>query len=482
MNPWAIHVGANDRPRLELTGLATRSTSHAWVVRCTAPEVRAGGVADAASDVYALGAILGLFATVRPTTEMLRGLIERATATDPDARPSANEIARMIAGSPTLTTGRVPIQHDADTRPSRPGMGLALGRFELVRQLGVGAMGEVWEARDTAGGPNVAIKLLKPEIASDAELLRRFRKEARVLAKVGSPYIANIIDLNEDRGLHYLVLELVTGGSVAAALRKLERLPERFAFDIIADTCRALAEPHRLGIVHRDIKPDNMMFVRAGLELETAPVGQVIKLGDFGIARLVESQAADGATREGTVLGTPEFMAPEQCQGAQVTPATDVYALGCCLYALIAGHPPFTIKDDNQMGVILQHLNERRTAARGCTGGRRAGRALSREGSEATTTGRGGSARRDRTDVRRHRGADHRASGAAGGARDLGDHVHVRVGARELAGGAVAVRLEHREDESRDRPRAGAVRDRIDEDLDAHARRRPGINASPACR
>ena len=85
-------------------------------------------------------------------------------------------------------------------------------------------MGEVWEARDTAGGPNVAIKLLKPEIAADAELLRRFRKEARVLAKVGSPYIANFIDLNEDRGLHYLVLELVAGGSVAAALRKLGKL------------------------------------------------------------------------------------------------------------------------------------------------------------------------------------------------------------------------------------------------------------------
>ncbi|MEO8845894.1 MAG: protein kinase [Kofleriaceae bacterium] len=355
LNPWTIHVGANDRPRLELTGLATRSTSHAWVVRCTAPEVRAGGVADAASDVFALGEMLALFATVRATTEMLRGLIERATATDPDLRPSANEIARMIAGAPTLTTGKVAIQQE---RPSRPGMGLALGRFELVRQLGVGAMGEVWEARDTAGGPNVAIKLLKPEVAGDAELLRRFRKEARVLAKVGSPYIANIIDLNEDRGLHYLVLELVAGGSVATALRKLERMPERFAMDIVADTCRALAEPHRLGIVHRDIKPDNMMFVRAGLELETAPVGQVIKLGDFGIARLVESQAADGATREGAVLGTPEYMAPEQCQGAQVTPATDVYALGCCLYALIAGHPPFTIKDDNQMGVILQHLNE----------------------------------------------------------------------------------------------------------------------------
>src|SRR5207244_667385 len=158
--------------------------------------------------------------------------------------------------------------------------------------------------------------------------------------KVGSAHIANFLDLNEDRGLHYLVLELVPGGSVGAALRRMQRLPERLALAIVADACRALAEPHRLGIVHRDLKPDNMMFVRAGLELETAPLGQVIKLGDFGIARSSgavseDNVSPDGATREGAVIGTPEYMAPEQCQGAQVTAATDVYALGCCLFALI---------------------------------------------------------------------------------------------------------------------------------------------------
>ena len=356
LHPWAVHVGANDRPRLELTGLELRP-AHAWIARCVAPEVEVGGAPDAASDVYALGALLQLLAEPRAASEMLRGLIDRALSPDPDTRPSALELSRNLAGTPTKVTGRVEIQAAPElARPSRPGLGLRLGRFELVRQLGVGAMGEVWEARDGAGA-SVAIKLLKPEIAADAELLRRFRKEARVLAKVGSPFIANFIDLNEDRGLHYLVLELVPGGSVAAAQKRLARFPERFALDVIADTCRALVEPHRLGIVHRDIKPDNMMFVRAGLELERAPVGQVIKLGDFGIARLVE-QHNEGMTREGAVLGTPEFMAPEQCQGAQVTPATDVYALGCCLFALIAGDPPFVIKDDNQMAVILAHLNE----------------------------------------------------------------------------------------------------------------------------
>ncbi|HEX5058155.1 MAG TPA: serine/threonine-protein kinase, partial [Kofleriaceae bacterium] len=365
LDPWAVHVGASDRPRIELTGLAMRSLDHAWVQRCIAPEAR-DGVAEAASDVYAIGALLDIFATGRKPGEAgassdgVMAIIAEATAADPDARPSATELVRKLAGAGTVVQRNTLRSAEIETaRPSRPGLGLQLGRFELVKQLGAGAMGEVWEARDNAGGPNVAIKLLKPEVAADADLLSRFRKEGRVLAKVGSPFIANFIDLNEDKGLHYLVLELVAGGSVAGALRRLGKLPERLALGIIADTCRALIEPHRLGIVHRDIKPDNMMFVRAGIELEASPTGQLVKLGDFGIARLSEHNSGpEGATREGAVLGTPEFMAPEQCQGAQITPATDVYALGCCLFALVAGRPPFVIQDDNQMAVILAHLKE----------------------------------------------------------------------------------------------------------------------------
>ncbi len=351
LHPWAVHVGSSDRPRIELTGLAMHSASHPWVEYCRAP----GDFTDPTSDVFALGALLQLFAERLDIPEGLRSIIDDAMAPDPDARPTSAELMRRLVGASTV---RTTLQEIEVARPPRPGLGLQLGRFELAKQLGAGAMGEVWEARDTTGGPNVAIKLLRPEIAADDELLRRFRKEGRVLAKVGSPFIANVIDLNEDKGLHYLVLELVAGGSVAVAVRRLGKLPERLALSIIADTCRALAEPHRLGIVHRDVKPDNMMFVRAGLELEAEPAGQLVKLGDFGIARLHESHVPEGATREGAVLGTPEFMAPEQCQGVQVTAATDVYALGCCLFALIAGRPPFVTPDDNQMAVILQHLRE----------------------------------------------------------------------------------------------------------------------------
>ena len=360
LHPWSIQVGTGDRVRLELTGLATRHNDHEWIARCRAPEVAAGGVPDAAADVFALGSLLELLLGSR-VTDPVRVLIDEMVAVDPEMRASAAQIARQLDElthtAPTIVSGaHAPI--DPGMRQSRPSLGLRLGRFELVKQLGAGAMGEVWSARDTTGGADVAIKLLRPEIAAEAELLRRFRKEARVLAKVGSPYIANVLDLNEDRGLHYLVLELVAGGTVGAALQRVGKVPERLALGIVADTCRALAEPHRLGIVHRDIKPDNLMFVRKGIESETAPVGQLVKLGDFGIARLVEKSAPEGATRDGSVLGTPEYMAPEQCQGAGVTPATDVYALGACLFALIAGRPPFVAQTDNPMGVILRHLNE----------------------------------------------------------------------------------------------------------------------------
>jgi serine/threonine protein kinase len=369
VHPWSVWVGAGDRPRFELLQLATRPSHHTWAQRCLAPEAEgaAQAVADAAVDVFSVGALLHLFASSagRTVDASLDAIVRDATAADPDARPSMADLVRLLHAAATGAKGRPTLEELDVPRTGRPAVGMRVGRFELVRQLGAGAMGEVWEARDTAGGEGVAIKLLRPEIAADEELLRRFRKEARVLARVGSPFIANIIDLNEDRGVHYLVLELVAGGSVGAAWKRAGKLPERLALGIIADACRALAEPHRLGIVHRDLKPDNMMFVRAGLELERAPIGQLVKLGDFGIARTAEGPgspeghgAPEGATREGTVLGTPEYMAPEQCQGAQVTPATDVYALGCCLFALIAGRPPFVAEGDNQMGVILQHLRE----------------------------------------------------------------------------------------------------------------------------
>jgi len=372
IHPWSVWIGPNHKPRFELTQLATRTHAEPWATRCAAPETTllplAGAIVgfgtppatdggDAAADVFSVGALLDLIAHSRASGD-LASLIGDATSPDPDARPSMLEVVHRLHAMSGVA--RASLQ-EIEVAP-KPAVGVQIGRYELARQLGAGAMGEVWEARDTTGGPEVAIKLLRPEIARDDDLLRRFRREARILEKIGSPHIANFIDLNEDRGVHYLVLELVAGGSVGAALKRQRQLPERLALAVVADACRALAEPHRLGIVHRDLKPDNMMFVRPGIEQDNTPLGQVVKLGDFGIARAgteASGGSPEGATREGAVIGTPEYMAPEQCQGAQVTAATDVYALGCCLFALIAGRPPFV--GDNagdSMGVILKQLKE----------------------------------------------------------------------------------------------------------------------------
>jgi serine/threonine protein kinase/class 3 adenylate cyclase len=380
LHPLSIQLAAGDRPSIELTMTRTFADDEQALARaCRAPEL-ATEPADGSSDVFALGALLGLLTRgaaptsqtisvagasgligsapaaprmATPVSGAVAELIRAATHADRDLRPSAAELARQLsklADAAAATT--------ADVEVPRPSAGLVLGRYELERALGAGGMGEVWRAKDVASGATVAIKILKADVASNPDVVRRFRKEARVLAAVESPHIANLVDVNQDRGLHYLVLEYVPGGSVAIAIRKLGKLAEEVALDIIADACRALAEPHRRGIVHRDIKPENMMFVSEdGADAAAASGGQRIKLGDFGIARAIEHDHTQNLTREGAVLGTPEFMAPEQCQGKHVSPATDVYALGVSLWAMLVGRPPFT--GDAPMVVIMKQVHDK---------------------------------------------------------------------------------------------------------------------------
>ena len=256
---------------------------HPWAARCAVRRRRD----RRCRRCYAIGAIRAVRDEREPQSHR-RDRNDRATTPPIPALPTLGDLIHRLHAA-LSGNGRATLQEIEPPRAAKPAVGATIGRYELVKQLGVGAMGEVWEARDTAGGANVAIKLLKPEIAANDELLRRFRKEARVLAKVGSPYIANFVDLNEDRGLHYLVLELVSGGSVLGALKRTTRFTERLALAIVADACRALAEPHRLGIVHRDLKPDNMMFVRTGIEPDRADRA-AHQARRFGIARIAEER------------------------------------------------------------------------------------------------------------------------------------------------------------------------------------------------
>ena len=230
-----------------------------------------------------------------------------------------------------------------------------LGRFKLLKKLGEGGMGTVWKAEDPLDGKIVAIKVLRSALAKNETALRRFHREARMLAEVESPYIANLLELNEDHGLQYIVMEFVEGQDLFACLKARDRLPEREAVAMVADVARALREAHARGIVHRDLKPENMLLIaNASGDKDTPPR---VKLTDFGLAREMQESEAQQVTSAGTVLGTPLYMSPEQCSGKAVVDArADVYSLGATLFHLLSGRPPF--EANTVMGIIAKQVND----------------------------------------------------------------------------------------------------------------------------
>ncbi|MFI7318502.1 protein kinase [Streptomyces venezuelae] len=225
------------------------------------------------------------------------------------------------------------------------------GRYELLAPVGAGGMGEVWRARDTRLGRDVAVKLLLPgpTTAEDErrELLARFRQEARAAASLDSPYIVAVHDHGEDDGTPYLVMALVQGRSLDQILRERVRVPVADALRWAADICRALDVAHAAGIVHRDIKPGNVMI---------AP-GDTAKVVDFGIATFMERAAGDARlTQSGQLpFGSVPYLAPERFRGEPGDARTDLYALGCVLYELLVGRPPFT---GSAAGVMHNHIND----------------------------------------------------------------------------------------------------------------------------
>ncbi|HEY7854758.1 MAG TPA: serine/threonine-protein kinase [Aquiluna sp.] len=226
----------------------------------------------------------------------------------------------------------------------KPAVGQLYGdRYRLKLRIAIGGMGEVWQAEDELILRPVAIKILKEEYLSDPNFLERFRSEARSAALVEHEGIANVFDYGEDTGAAYLVMELVPGESLSRLLEREKRLPEDRVLDIMAQTSRALAAAHARGLVHRDIKPGNLLIT---------PDGKV-KITDFGIARVGDQVPL---TKTGQVMGTVQYLAPEQATGKSSTPATDLYSLGVVSYEALAGRRPFT--GENQMAIAMAHINE----------------------------------------------------------------------------------------------------------------------------
>ena len=226
----------------------------------------------------------------------------------------------------------------------RPVAGVTFGgRYELSSRIAVGGMGEVWKASDSIIGRTVAIKILKDEYMGDPGFLERFRAEARHAALVNHEGIANVFDYGEEQGSAYIVMELVPGEPLSTIIDREGRLPSDRVLGIVAQTATALQAAHDAGLVHRDIKPGNLLIT---------PEGRV-KITDFGIARIADQVPL---TATGQVMGTVQYLAPEQASGHTATPSTDLYSLGIVAYECLAGKRPFT--GESQVAIAMSQIND----------------------------------------------------------------------------------------------------------------------------
>jgi eukaryotic-like serine/threonine-protein kinase len=219
---------------------------------------------------------------------------------------------------------------------------LLSGRYELLHLLGRGGMAEVYAARDLTLGREVAVKLLAERFVEDEGFVRRFQDEARHVARLNHPNLVAVYDTGIDQGQPYIVMELVEGRSLQEVLAA-GGLTEDRALEIVGDVCTALSYAHDRGLIHRDVKPGNILIADDGS----------VKVTDFGIARAVDHETV---TRTAAVLGTAAYLSPEQAQGLDVDPRSDLYSLGVVLYELLTGAQPFS--GDSPVTVAYQHVQE----------------------------------------------------------------------------------------------------------------------------
>ncbi|HEX8149164.1 MAG TPA: protein kinase [Pyrinomonadaceae bacterium] len=271
--------------------------------------------------------------------------------------------ARTVAVSNDEAGGSLPtVSTGSGGAPSSAGAGDSLagrvldGKYEIVSPLGSGGMGAVYRARRVLIGDEVAVKVLHSRLTGDEKLVERFRREARAAAQLHHPNVVTIHDYGEARGpegFAYIVMELVRGESLRDILRREGRLAPARAVSLMRDVCAGVGAAHRRGIVHRDIKPDNIIVTPAD---EDRPA-ESVKVVDFGIAKL-RDLAAEGSTltEAGMMVGTLFYMSPEQCKGEPLDSRADVYSLGAMLHEMLAGAPPFTAS--NITSLIFKHVGE----------------------------------------------------------------------------------------------------------------------------
>jgi len=216
-------------------------------------------------------------------------------------------------------------------------------RYEIIEELGKGGMGKVYRVEDKKIKGEIALKLIKPEIASDKKIIERFNNELKMARMISHRNVCRMFDLGEEKGAHYITMEYVRGEDLKSMIRMSGQLGVGTTINIAKQVCEGLAEAHRLGVVHRDLKPQNIMIDKEGN----------VRIMDFGIAR---SLKAKGITGAGVIIGTPEYMSPEQVEGKEAGQRSDIYSLGVILYEMVTGRVPF--EGDTPLSVAIKQKTE----------------------------------------------------------------------------------------------------------------------------
>ena len=216
-------------------------------------------------------------------------------------------------------------------------------RYQVIEELGAGGMGRVFKAFDMQVKEKIALKLIRPEIAADRKTIERFRNELKLARRVRHPRVCQMFDLGQEKGAYFITMEYVSGEDLKSFLRRSKELAVGTAVAIALQVCEGLGAAHKTGIVHRDLKPSNIMIDREGNA----------RIMDFGIARSLEAKGTTGA---GVMIGTPEYMSPEQVEGKETDRRSDIYGLGVILFELITGRPPF--EGDTALSIALKHKTE----------------------------------------------------------------------------------------------------------------------------
>ena len=265
----------------------------------------------------------------------------------------------MRETDPTQASTQIDSPRSTDEQYARPPdsrVGLILdSKYKLIESLGQGGMGSIFRAQRLHIGDEVAVKLLHHDLVREEKALERFRREARAAAMIRHPNVVSIHDFSDgtgDASQPYIVMELVRGVSLGDLLRREGRMSPQRAVRLMHDICTGVGVAHRQGLLHRDLKPDNVIVVPPSHEGDE----ETAKVVDFGLAKVRDVAASTALTHTGAVIGTLYYMSPEQCSGEELDSRADVYSLGAMFYEMLAGGPPF--RSRNLAGLIAKHLNE----------------------------------------------------------------------------------------------------------------------------